>query len=139
MNDRNVFEIPTIFYLANKEIQSRKIKTDKHHFKFSLSGFPHPQDRYSSIVRILFCSFLLCTKFKHFQNLKITEKTIEAKITQFPLFIAQICGNPPVDRIIVEIPNGELLKPGQQSSDKIFRLQSWERPFLSNVAASSSR
>ena len=37
----------------------------------------------------------------------------------------------------MEIPNGELLKPGQQSSDKIFRLQSWERPFLSSNSKAS--
>ena len=38
---------------------------------------------------------------------------------------AQICANPPVDRIILETPFGELLKPGQQSSDKALKLQSW--------------
>ena len=90
--------------------------------------------------------FYLVQSSNSSKNWRLQKKPIEADITQIPsiplflfFFIAQICGNPPVDRIIVEIPNGELLKPGQQSSDKIFRLQSWERPFLSNVAASSSR
>ena len=45
---------------------------------------------------------------------------------------AQICANPPVDRIILETPLGELLKPGQHSFDKGLSLQSW--PTSSKVA-----
>ncbi len=48
--------------------------------------------------------------------------------TQFEMTIGlnvtvRTCANPPVDRIIWELPSGQLLKPGQQSSGS--ELQSW--------------
>ena len=38
----------------------------------------------------------------------------------------RICANPPVDRIIWELPTSELLKPGQSSSESSLVLHSWQ-------------
>ena len=46
MSDRNNFEIPALFYLANKEIQ--KIPNHRYHFfEFPHYRFPHWRDKKS--------------------------------------------------------------------------------------------